>query len=282
VVCLHGQGADRIEQARRYAASIDLAVSVAKRVALQLEPIIGEAERVRHIPTGVPPPLQPARVRDSLQNLGYVGRLDQTEKRALDLIPLMRALRGVTLHVAGSGAEEATLRRELPDAMFHGAVPRRELYERVYPMLDALVILSQSEAGPIVAWEAMAHGVVPVVSDFIGRAEEGVIRDGETGVVFPPGDMRAAAAAIERLTAPGAMTQLSRAATALPHAYTLAGFEQAWMDALTRSVTMPLRVGAPADLPPIASSGRLARLPWLRPLLGRKFVHGDPGSEWPH
>ena len=51
--------------------------------------------------------------------------------------------------------------------------------------MDALVVFSEAEAGPIVAWEAMIHGVVPIVSDFIGRAEENVIRD----VVFPVGDV---------------------------------------------------------------------------------------------
>jgi glycosyltransferase involved in cell wall biosynthesis len=291
-VCIHGQSPDRVEQVRQLAPFIDLAVSVSHRVAMQLEQIAGPT-RVRHIPTGVPPPLAAPAVRDRIRHLGYVGRLDQTEKRVLDLIPLMRALdgSGVTLHVAGGGPEESRLREEMRGlpVEFHEHQSRRALYENVYPMLDALVVFSEAEAGPIVAWEAMIHGVVPVVSDFLGREEEGVIRDGETGAVFPVGDMPAAARKIRALTVPGALAPLSlRAREELPERYTLPAFGRTWEEALEACLTMPLRAGSSHELPSLVSSGRMARLRFnvealarLRRLTNGHFVHGDPGSEWP-
>ena len=283
-VCVHGQADDRIEQVRGAAAFIDLAVSVAKRQATRLASII-EPSRVRHIPTGVPPPLAPRRTRDRLRHIAYVGRLDHRDKRVLDAIELSRALAGsgITFHFAGSGPDETRLREALPGAVFHGDLPRHELYAALYPAVDALVVFSEAETGPIVAWEAMIHGVVPIVSDYAGRAEEDVIRDSDTGIVFPIGDVRAAAEKILPLAAPGALASLSdRVRSKLPAAYTLAHFETSWDDALTDCMRMARRAGKRAELPPLVSPGRLARTPWLRRLLRLRFEHGDPGSEWPH
>lgn len=286
-ICIHGQTRDRIEQVASVAPFVDLAASVSRRVANELAAIVPE---VRHIPTGVDPPLAVPTPRDHIANIGYIGRLDQSEKHVLDAIALMKALDGanVTLHIVGSGPDEAAL-RAIP-AVFHGQRSRRELYESIYPMLDALVVFSEAEAGPIVAWEAMIHGVVPIVSDYIGRVDEAVIRDGETGRVFPFGDMRAAASAIRALTAPGSLRELSqRTREELPGAYTTAGFEQSWFDALTDCVAQPSRSGVTSQLPPLVSPGRFARLGLgveamakLRRLARRTYPHDDPGSEWPH
>jgi glycosyltransferase involved in cell wall biosynthesis len=282
-VCLHGQGDDRIEQVRAAAPFVDLAVSVARRVGSRLETVI-DPSRVRHIPTGVPPPLEPPRTREQLRHVAYVGRFDHRDKRVLDAIELSRALAGsgLSFHFAGSGPDEARLRQAMPDAVFHGQLSRQELYARLYPSIDALVIFSEAEAGPIVAWEAMIHGVVPIVSDYLGRAEEGVIRDGDTGVVFPAGDVKTAAEKIVPLIPPGALAALSLRARQLPSAYTLPAFEQSWNDALVDCLRMPSRAGTRAELPPLVSPGRLARVPWMRRLLGLHFEHQDPGSEWPH
>lgn len=294
VSCIHGQGADRIDQVRRCAPFIDLATSVSRRVVNQLQRIIGESARVRHIPTGVPEPVAVPRARNHVTRLGYVGRLSQSEKRVFDAVELMKNLQGtaVTLRIAGSGPDENALReaaRGLP-VTFHGDLSRDVLYDSFYPSLDGIVVFSEAEAGPIVAWEAMSHGVVPFVSDYLGRAEEEVIRDGETGVVFPIGDMRVAAAAVRGLTAAGALSELSRRARAdLPSAYRLPAFGQSWHEALAACTDMPLRIGTRSQLPSLVSTGRLAKLGLgvevlarTRRLLGRRYPHADPGSEWPH
>jgi glycosyltransferase involved in cell wall biosynthesis len=289
VTVLHGQSERAIGQVRSAAPFIDLAVSVSRRGEAQLARVF---DRVRHIPTGVPPPLQPPTVRRALKELAYIGRLEQQEKRVLDAVPLVRALaqHGMTFHFAGSGPEEAALRDALTDArvVFHGDVPRAELYERIYPAIDAIVIFSPAEAGPIVAWEAMAHGVVPVTSDYIGRAEEGVIRDGETGTVFPVGDVPAAVQAVLRAAA-NVETLSRRAREELPRAYMLPAFEESWAGALQSVADRPLHRGLRRELPPLVSPGLLARLglgvettAHMRRLLGRRFAHNDPGSEWPN
>ncbi len=242
---------------------------------------------------GVPAPLRETEPREQLRRLAYIGRLD-SDKRVRDAVPLLRALAqtDIEFHFAGSGPDAEYLREELRDSrvVFHGDLTREKLYESMYPQLDAIVIFSDAETGPIVAWEAMRHGVVPITSDYVGRREENVIRDGETGLVFPVGDLESAANAIRGVTAPGSLRELSRRARAeLPEAYTQAAFERTWDEALRAALAVPPRRGTAADLPSLVSPGLLARLGLgikntsrLRHLLGRSFAHVESGSEWPH
>jgi glycosyltransferase involved in cell wall biosynthesis len=62
--------------------------------------------------------------------------------------------------------------------------------------------------------EAMAAGCVPVVSRIRG-VTDAIVRDGETGFVFPVGEIRAAAATVRRLALdPAALQRISDAARA--------------------------------------------------------------------
>lgn len=292
-ICLHGQGDDRIAQAREYEPFLDLAASVSRRVADRLIPIAGEPARVHHIPTGVPPPIGQIAPREQLRHIAHVGRLD-SDKRIRDAVPLIRALSSsnITFHFVGGGPDESYLREALAGerVVFHGEVARSDLYTSIYPNIDAIVVFSKEESGPIVAWEAMIHGVVPVVSDYVGRREENVIRHSETGLVFPVGEMQQAADTIHSVTAPGSLRDLSvRSRSELPETYTELAFGRSWDGALRATVELRRRRGAQTDLPSLVSPGFLARLGLgmeatsrLRHLLGRRFVHGDSGSEWPH
>jgi len=126
-----------------------------------------------------------------------------------------------------------------------------------------------------------------VVSDFRGRSWEGLIRHGETGVVFPVGDLEAAARGLAALSdRPGDWERLSRQAVdAAVRGHALEGMLDAWARALDRVADSPPRVGTMKVEPPTA--GRLERLlglrvaERLRSLARRRYPHPDP-SEWPH
>ena len=153
---------------------------------------------------------------------------------------------------------------------------------------DALLVLSDWETGPIVAWEAMAEGVPVVCSRYIGSGAERALVDGENCLMFPIGDMRAAAAAIGRLRDPDVAAKLSQAGPALieqrySHEISIACWDQAFASILA----LPPLAPAPAPVA-LKSSGRLDD--WfgprvgdgLRRALGRDYKHAEPGGEWPH
>ncbi len=102
--------------------------------------------------------------------------------------------------VIGSGPSERALRQQVrslgsTDVTFAGALPP----EAVRHWLSAshlLVLPSIREGRGIVILEAMAQGLPAVVSDIPGPRE--LVRNGETGFLFPPED---AAALADRLDA---------------------------------------------------------------------------------
>jgi glycosyltransferase involved in cell wall biosynthesis len=67
---------------------------------------------------------------------------------------------------------------------------------------DLLVVSSDREAFPLVLLEAMSSGLPTIASDLPGT--RAVVRDGETGLLVPPGNPAAAATAMERLAEAGA------------------------------------------------------------------------------
>lgn len=285
---------------QRYRAIVDQALGVSRLTTALLTEVAGlPAERVAYVPPGVPPPLRLARGRDPQGplRLGYVGRFDP-DKRALDLVPLALELRrrglGCTLVAVGAGSQAAELRAQARAAgvlqaplEVRDALPREELYADVYPQLDALLLFSPAEGLPSALLEGMRHALVPVTSDFAGRAEQGLVRDGETGLVFPVGDVARAAQQLERLARDAALhARLAQAARAeAEQGYALEAMADGWAAALERACAGPPARGevtfepAPQSRLERALGARAAEA--VRRLLGRRHLHEDAG-EWPY
>ncbi len=272
----------------RYAAFVDCAITSGELIARAVRRFTS-VEHVMSIPGGVAPPRRSRAPHAGPLRLGYVGRLEQVQKRILDL-PLLAeelARRGVpfTIRVAGAGNAEDELRARMPQAQFDGWVSVDELYERVYPELDVFVHFAEWEGLTIAPREAMVHGVVPVVSRFTG-AEDFV--DGVNALTFPVGEIGVAADCIERLHRDRALLErLSAAAEISQHGVrSEQGAIDAWAEMLRGTLDRPSRLGA--SLPPApADDGLLTRLgvpsaaaEAVRRV--RRREHGDPGSEWPH
>jgi len=126
----------------------------------------------------------------------YAGRLDP--EKGVDV--LLRAFEQVSgkLVVAGSGSEEERLRASASDRVaFVGPKSRDELV-RLYAEADALVLPSRSEPWGMVLNEAAAAGLPLVATEEVGAACD-LIENGVNGFRVPAGDVRALAAALERL-----------------------------------------------------------------------------------
>jgi glycosyltransferase involved in cell wall biosynthesis len=272
----------------RYGAFTDCAMTSGELIARAVRRFTS-VEQVMSIPGGVAPPLRLRSPHDGPLRIGYVGRIEQLQKRILDLPLLAEELerRNVpfTIRVAGAGSVADELRARMPRMQFDGWVSVEELYERIYPELDLFVHFAEWEGLTIAPREAMVHGVVPVVSRFTGAED---FLDGVTALTFPVGDVRAAADCIERLHRDRALLErLSAAARESQHGIrSEQGAIDAWAAMLRDALTRPPRIGTSLPAAPV-DDGLLTRLgvpggvaEVVRRV--RRREHADPGSEWPH
>ncbi|MBK5970235.1 Putative glycosyltransferase EpsD [Thiorhodovibrio litoralis] len=135
--------------------------------------------------------------------IGVVAQLIPRKGHAvlLDALPrLLERWPGLQVIVFGRGREEPALRNQIAglglEPHVHLAGFRDDL-DRLLPCLDLLVHPALMEGLGVSLLQAAAAGV-PVVASRVGGIPEAV-RDGETGLLVPPGDVAALAAAIARL-----------------------------------------------------------------------------------
>jgi glycosyltransferase involved in cell wall biosynthesis len=147
--------------------------------------------------------------------LAFAGRL--TAQKDLEVaLAAMASLPGVRLAVLGDGPERGRLERRATElgldsrARFLGGGGRDDVLT-LFRAADAVVLSSSWENFPHTVVEALAVGT-PVVATAVGGVSE-VVRDGENGLLVPPRDAGALAAALRRLgDAPGLRERLAAAA----------------------------------------------------------------------
>lgn len=134
----------------------------------------------------------------------FVGRLTR-DKGIPELLqaflPLDKQFPNLWLLLVGCFEEEdplpADIRRSLethPHVIFAGAVQDTPTY---YAMADILVLPSHREGLPTVVLEAQAAGKPVVAASATGIVD--LVNDGETGLLFPVGDVPALTKALARL-----------------------------------------------------------------------------------
>jgi glycosyltransferase involved in cell wall biosynthesis len=203
----------------------DAVVVLTDRTAAVLAADGVPVDRVSTIPSGFDPSLFAGDPPDVFRGagrprIGYVGRLapQKCVDRLIEAFGRMRA--PASLVVVGDGPDRDRVhalaaghpRVHLTGFVDHTAVPA------VLASLDVLVLPSAYEEMGSVLTEAMASGL-PVVASDVGGIPE-VVRDGVTGLLVPPGDVDALAAALDRLAAdPGLRTRLSAGARARAAGY---------------------------------------------------------------
>lgn len=167
-------------------------------------------QRIRVLHNGIPrleePPEDAPPVLDRSAArwlIGAVGRL-YAQKDYGTLIRAMALLRDrgypVRCLIIGDGPQERELQALIEQLQLGQHVElagRREDIPRVICELDVAVLSSIWEGSPLAALEYMAAGT-PIVSTAVGGVPE-MIRDGVEGLLVPPSDPKALAAAIARL-----------------------------------------------------------------------------------
>jgi glycosyltransferase involved in cell wall biosynthesis len=134
----------------------------------------------------------------------FVGKLE-AKKRPLDLIGAASRLgAGASLLIAGAGELEAACRAEAAKqgarVAWAGFLNQSEL-GRAHAAADCLVLPSgEGETWGLVVNEALATGLPCLVSDRVGCAPD-LIVSGETGEIFPAGEIAPLVAALDRMRA---------------------------------------------------------------------------------
>lgn len=302
VMALHSVDAWSLDDVQRWSPLLDGVISTNRLPCRLVERTrAGRRPPAFHAPCGVsiPPKREAAEGRMDCVRIAYVGRLEQNQKRVHDLPAVAEALdrRGVRweLVVAGSGEEERLLRDELDrpwrtgQVRFAGFLEPGSLPAEVYTRSDVLLVTSEWETGPIVAWEAMAYGVAVVSSRYVGSVSEGSLVDGENCLLFPIGKMDAAADCILRSTGKDLREKLVEGGRRLvEQRYSQAASVRRWDEALRAILEEPPGESVPEDLLHVPAAGRLDRCfgtragETVRRLCRLRFRHPGPGAEWPH
>src|SRR5947209_7279936 len=185
-------------------------------------------DRVHVVPSGVDATLfQPGSTEPSSRArwglgagpiLGFVGGLRRwhgVEALPTLLERLVQRYRGLRLVIVGDGPLRGELEHALKErgltrsVVFTGSLPHEEVADLIRQFDVALAPYPRPEHAfyfsPLKVFEYMACGI-PVVAAGLGQIVE-VVRDGETGLLYPPGELDALTVACDRLLADPALRQ---------------------------------------------------------------------------
>ncbi len=172
----------------------------------------------------------------------YVGRLEE-EKGVRVLLEAWRQADlggGARLALAGRGPLESVAERAGAGVRTLGYVDELEL-PALYAAADLLVLPSVRTATFTEPWglvvnEAMLQQTPVIVSDAVGAAAGGLVRDGRNGLIFPAGDSRALATRLASLAgSPKLREQLGAAARNDARTFTPAAWADGMRDALVHA-----------------------------------------------
>jgi|GEM_PF-950834 glycosyltransferase involved in cell wall biosynthesis len=205
IIQSHDPGPYRL--ASHFAPWLDAIVGVSSEICGHLRAMPELAGlRVESIPYGID--FQPSIDREPTKKerplrVVYLGRLVEVQKRVSRLVSLIQTLdqerANVQFTVIGSGPDENRLKAALAQStmvQFRGTIPNAEV-AGILREQDVYVLLSDFEGLPLSLLEAMAEGVVPLVSDLPSGLREVVTP--QIGLRVPVGDVQAAAGAIQHL-----------------------------------------------------------------------------------
>lgn len=204
----------------------DAVVTICDSLRAEIEPRSGKSVTV--VPNGVDVdtfvPSTEERPADARPTVAYIGAFQPYEgiETLIDAFPLVvEAVPEAQLVITGGGGAEQELRSlservSAPGSVtFTGRVPHHEV-GALYRQADVLVYprihtRTTSLTTPLKPLEGMAMGKAVVVSDLPAMRE--LVRVGETGLAFPPGNARALADVLIRLLKePNTRSQLGAAA----------------------------------------------------------------------
>jgi glycosyltransferase involved in cell wall biosynthesis len=277
----HGDSPFFYDSIAHYAPYISRAVGVSETVCARLRyDCQMPPERVVWIPCGVYPGAKPPLGRQCGPRrplrLLYAGRLTDSLKRASDLIRIVKRLdaRAIDycLNVLGDGPLMKTFARRLAkdiatgQVRMHGWLGREDVHRQMREA-DVFLLTSDAEGLSIALLEAMAHGIVPVVTDIPSGNGE-IVRHMKNGMLVPVGGIDDFIESIERLAEDRQLLQKMRiSAWESSQAFTVPTMIESYVEcfrAAKETVRLSPRMRNPAF--PLMGRCRSAYPLWLRRL----------------
>jgi glycosyltransferase involved in cell wall biosynthesis len=206
-------------QEKMLSAGIDRYIGVSNEVARHLRPrCLFPDSKVRVIHNGISlegyssrenPTLRSSLTKGSQRPIVMsVARLENRQKGLQFLVSAAAEVTDAQFILVGAGPHRAELEEQVEGLGIQDRVTflgHREDVPELLGSCDLLVLPSLFEGFGVSVLEAMAAGR-PVVASAIGGVNE-VVVDGETGLLVPPGDPHALAAAIRTVLADSALAR---------------------------------------------------------------------------
>lgn len=206
------------DDVRRHIGEVDLTLTLCLAAEPAIRDYLGYRGPIALVPSNVADPLGNGAdtvARDAPRDVVVIGSAARLSAvKGFDI--LLRALRStldrtgdppLRLWIAGDGPERAALEAlagelQLSEHVrFLGHCDSAAM-ARFWAAIDIFVLASHWEGMPLAILEAMAHGR-PVIATAVDGVPEAV-RDGETGLLVPPGAVEPLADALHRLLHSGA------------------------------------------------------------------------------
>lgn len=194
---------------RPYANCLDAVVGVSARITSRLA-AMNELQNVSKLcllhGVALPATAVPRGTGGGPLRILYLGRIINGQKRVYLFPQILAVLKkaGIPFQwtIAGEGDQQVALERlmasESPEhrVLFPGPVPNAQV-PALLEKHDVFLLASNAEGLPVSLLEAMAHGLVPVISDLPSGVQEVV--DASNGVLVPVDDVEGYARAIVHL-----------------------------------------------------------------------------------
>ncbi len=218
MMMVHGDYDYYYDLAARHDDVVDVFICVGRVIQNKLRARLPHrAESILHQPYGIPLPARMRAGSSGALRLLFVGRLDE-QKGVFDLPAIDAVLRAagvaVTWTIVGAGPCAADM-RERWGAAAHvrllGAQPQARVLE-IAADHDVFVLPTRAEGFPVSLLEAMAVGLVPVVSNLESGVRE-LVDDGVHGFTPAVGDVAGFANAIRALHLDRARLEAASAAS---------------------------------------------------------------------
>ncbi len=211
IVVIHADIDSQYEIAIGASDDCEAVVGVSEAIVVKAATILsGRSERLVRIHGGVRVPATWGKAKSTSGGtlaLCFVGRLSDWHKGIYLLPGILKRVLDVgvdaRLTVAGDGPDHAELKSRCAAAGvegkvdFTGALGVGEV-DRLLDRSDVLLLPSRFEGFPLAPLEAMARGVVPVLTRLPGSTDR-MIDDGVHGILIPLGDVAGFAGAVVAL-----------------------------------------------------------------------------------